>query len=342
MLTERREAILKALVGEYIYSAAPVASETIVRKHGLSISAATVRNEMANLEDEGYITRPHTSAGAVPVDKGYRFYVKSIPTPTYLPPEIQEAATKEMNKARKDLESWISAATVLLAKMVQNLGVTSYPKAPETRLRHVELVYLQEVLAMLILVLQGARVDKQLLPLREPVSPEEMAQAGNKLNTCLAGLSHREIEAKRLELSPFEEEVLEAALRIMEEEDQNLYQGHFVDGLRHLFSQPEFAGSEKAQEVVNMLEERRFIQAILNQTAPGSVVQVIIGEENQVDVLHGFSVVLCQYGIPGETAGLVAVLGPTRMEYRRTISSVQFVSSLMTGFIEDIQRKPLY
>ena len=168
MITQRKTELLKTLVEEYIESANPVASESVARKHALGVSPATVRNDMADLEEQGYITRPHHSAGAVPSDKGYRFYVEAISQVEELPTESQDTLRYQFTKVERDIEVWTRLAATLLAQLVNNVGLVTYPKEPESRLMRINLVPVQESLAFLILVLQEVKLRKQLIPLKEP------------------------------------------------------------------------------------------------------------------------------------------------------------------------------
>ncbi|MBI4282009.1 MAG: heat-inducible transcription repressor HrcA [Chloroflexi bacterium] len=336
MLTQRKSELLKTLVGEYIESASPVASETIARKHSQGVSSATVRNEMADLEEQGYITRPHHSAGAVPSDKGYRFYVETLSQVEELPQEFQHTVRYQFTRAERDIESWTRLAATALAQLVNNAALVTYPKEPETRLIRINLVQIQESLAFLILVLQEVKLRKQLLPLSEPLTSDDLQMVANRLSDSLGGLSRREIQARPADISPFERTVTDMVLDIMEAEDQALYSDHYIEGLRHLLSQPEFSEGEKAREIVQVLEDKELLQTILAEAPEWGHMKIIIGGENRVTFLHPLSIVLCQYGLPGGGLGSISALGPTRMEYSRTIAGVRFVSSLMTELIAQV------
>jgi heat-inducible transcriptional repressor len=336
MLTQRKQALLKTLVWEYIGSASPVASETIARKHSLGVSSATIRNDMAALEEEGYITRPHASAGAVPLDKGYRSYVETLSEVEELPRDFQYTIRYQFYNVERDIDGWTSLAATVLAQLVNNVAVVTYPRWPQSRVVRVDLVYVQEFLAFLILVLQEAKLQKKILPLREPLTPDELQGVANKLSGSLGGLSRNEILSSSLDLSPFESHVTELIGDIMWREDQALYNDHYVEGLRHLLSQPEFSAGGKASEIVEVLEDEELPRAVLAEAPAGGNLKVVIGGENRVTSLHPFSMVVCRYGIPGGSLGSISAIGPTRMEYARTIAGVRFVSSLMTELIAQV------
>jgi heat-inducible transcriptional repressor len=336
MLTQRKTDLLKTLVGEYIGTASPVASETVARKHSLGVSPATVRNEMADLEEQGYITRPHHSAGAVPSDKGYRFYVENLSQVEELPQEFQYTIRYQFTKAERDIEGWARLAATALAQLINNAALVTYPRGPESRLVRINLVHIQESLAFLILVLQEVKLRKQLLPLSEPLTSDDLQMVANRLSDSLSGLSRREILNKPVDVSPFERTVTDMILDIMEAEDLALYSDHYVEGLRQLLSQPEFSEGEKAREIVQVLEDKELPKVVLAEAPEWGHMKVIIGGENRVTFLHPLSMVVCQYGLPGGGMGSISALGPTRMEYSRTIAGVRFISSLMTELIAQV------
>ena len=189
MITQRKKSILEAIVGEYISTAMPVASGTVAQRHGLSISPATVRHEMANLEEEGYIHRPHPSSGSVPSDKGYRHYVESLANVAEPPAEVKGLLQQKFQSANPDIEAWARLAAMSLSEVVHNLVIVSPPRLPQTRLRHVELVYLQEFVVLLVLVLQETKLRQQLVYLETPILHGDAVQVANKLNYHFAGLT---------------------------------------------------------------------------------------------------------------------------------------------------------
>ena len=336
MLTGRKPELLKALVQEYIESASPVSSESVAKKHSLGVSPATVRNDMAGLEEQGYISRPHQSAGAVPSDKGYRFYVETLSHVDELPPEFQYTVRYQFTKAERDIERWTQLAATALAQLVNNVALVTYPREPESRLMRINLVHIQESLAFLILVFQEVKLKKQLLPLSEPLTSDDLQMVANRLSASLSGLSRQEILTKTVDVSPFERTVTNMVMDIMEAEDRALYSDHYIEGLRHLLNQPEFSQGEKAREIVEVLEDKELPKVVLAEAPEWGHMKVIIGEENRVTFLHPFSMVVCQYGLPGGGLGSISALGPTRMEYSRTIAGVRFISSLMTDLLAQV------
>jgi heat-inducible transcriptional repressor len=335
MLKPRQETILKLIVDDYVRSAMPVGSGTIAKHHDLEVSPATIRNEVAELEDAGYIARPYASAGSVPLDKAYRFYVESQVTveAENIPAGVRSSVRRRFGEVR-DADSWAEVAAAILARLVGNLAIVTFPRATESRVKHLELVPLEELVTMLILVFEHARLKRHIIRFDDPIEPRAREELAVRVKEQLIGLTLREIEAKRMPLSSLEEEIVDAAIAVLREEEQALYRDHYVDGLRNLLNQPEFTENDRMRALVVGLEDGSLVEAVLGETPDGRVVRVIIGRENHGDLLRPLSVVVCQYGIPGEAVGAVGAVGPTRMEYTRTIAGVDFVSSVMSDMVE--------
>ena len=337
-MTPRQATVLNLIVDDYITAAAPIPSQAIARKHDLGVSSATVRNEVAHLEDSGYLTRPHTSAGSVPLDKAYRFHVESLTSIEMerIPEGVQSTIRARLSEVERDLDEWARVAATVLASLVGNMAITTFPKARESRVKHLEVVQLQDLLAMAIIVLEQARLRRQIIILRERVEPSEMEASANKVRNYLTGLTRREIEINEFELTPLEESLVDATVLSLREEERGTYSEHYLDGLRNLLNQPEFSGNERVRPLVEAFEDGTLVHAILEQTPEGNVVRVTIGQENRGDMLWPMSVVICQYGIPDQVFGAMGAIGPTRMEYSKTIAAVKFLSSAMGELVEGV------
>jgi len=338
MLSERKENILGIIVSEYISRASPVGSEAVARRHGLGVSAATIRNEMARLEEDGYIIRRHTSGGGVPSDKGYRYYVESLVKEGDIPVEEQRMISHLFHQVERELEEWTRLAASLLARMVRSIAIVTSPKAVESRLKHLELIAVQDFLALLILLLREARLKQQLLAFDEAMSQEELSFISNKLNAAFKGLTTSEILARGIELSPAEEQVTKAIVHIMEGEDVQRYEEPYIEGLCHILTQPEFAGGEMMLSLLEVLESKRLVRSVFPEMLAEEGVQVIIGAENREDAMRECSMVITRYGIPGEVSGALGVMGPTRMQYGRAISAVRYMGSLMSDLVAELHR----
>lgn len=332
----RREVIIKAIVSEYIVSATPVSSESIVRKYKLSASPATVRNDMMALEEEGYIQRPHTSAGAIPMERAYRYYVQSLLETRELPPEEQILVQRLFHQVETHLEEWTRLAAAVLSRLARNAALVTVPKSPQCRFNHMELVSVQEFLALLVVVLKGARLKQELLSLDTGFTQEEMWAAANRLNSIYQPLNASQIARLNVELSPLEKQVTGSIVHLMQADDKQKYQDIYLDGLRHMLSQPEFAGQARWRGLLEILEERSLLKALLPDLGEGPGVRVLIGDENREESLRDCSLVVTRYGIPGEVTGVLGVLGPMRMRYEYTIATVRYISSLMSDLVGDL------
>ena len=336
----RTGTVLTRLISEYIQTAQPVASEALTRKVSLKVSSATMRNEMAVLEEEGYILRPHISSGAVPSDKGYRFYVQRLGDGVGPQPAVARQVRYRFERAGKALDRWMQITAKMLAEIVGSVAMVTFPSATLSRVKRIEIVQLQEFLSLLIVVLQGTRLLQQMVTLSKPATQGELNAVGNKLSSLFGGLDRRQMGERQADLSLLEGRVKEDALAMMQEADEEAFDPH-VDGLRHLLRQPELSEGDKVGALVDVLEERGVLRKVLAEVAEQGRVRVIIGTENSVEILWPFSLVLCPYGVQGEVSGILGVLGPTRLAYADAIGNVRFLSDVMTDMVcsvHDIER----
>ena len=338
MLTDRKQEILNHIVTDYIRGATPVASEAISRSPDLDLSSATIRNEVAELEDEGYITRPHPSAGSVPLDKGYRTYVETL-VATHgrpVPARVRSAIRRRLAGVERDIDEWTTVAAAILAGLVGNMAIVTFPRAQEPRIRRVELVGLQDLLVLLIVVFEEARLRRQLVRLEAPIDASELQFLTNKVNDLVLGRTWRELESTEMALSPLEHEVVSTTGVVLREEERARSRDHYVDGLRNLLGQPEFAENRKMREVVEGVEDGSLAEAILDELPEARLVRVVIGQENRGDLLWPLGVVISQYGIPGQASGAVGAVGPMRMEYAKAIAGVEYMTHVMSEMFESV------
>jgi heat-inducible transcriptional repressor len=335
MITRRRDRILSIIIGEYVSKGVPVSSDVVARK-GLGVSPATIRNEMIELEEEGYLVQPHTSAGRIPTDKGYRHYIESLMSYARLSRDEQFLIRHQFHQVERAVEEWTRLAAAILSGMVHNVALVTLPKPVEARLKHLGLVSLQELLVLLVLVLKEAKLRQQMLTLEDTVSQEELNTSARKLTSAYAGLTASEIAAKDLKLSPLEEQVMKTVGLLMKDEEGEEYEEPYIDGLRHMLIQPEFASSDKIAAIMEVLEQKSLLKSFLPRVLTGEGVRVVIGRENKENVMRDCSVILTRYGIPGEVGGAIGVMGPTRMEYQRAIPTVSFLSTVMSELVSEL------
>jgi len=337
-LTPRREAVLRIIIGEYIATAVPVASETISRNYNLGVSPATIRNDMAYLGEEGYIVRPHTSAGTVPLDKGYRYYVESLAAEVELPLEEQYRIRNLFREAEEEFERWLRLAVSIMARLVRNAALVTLPKPGQCRFRHLELVALHEFVSLMVLVLSEAILKRQLLSFDEPMTQERLTILANKLNAVYSGLTSSEILAKEVELPLGEKQITEAVVDIMVAEDALEYEEPYLEGLRLMLGQPEFAQKDRMLGIMEMMETKAWLSSAFSRRSSDAGVQVVIGEEHQDVTLRDLSLVFSRYGVPGRVGGTIGVIGPTRMDYRRAISTVSYMSAVLSDLVAGVCR----
>jgi heat-inducible transcriptional repressor len=336
MLSQRQQRILDTIIMQYVTRAKPVPSQSIIGDRSMGVSSATIRNEMVRLEEEGYILRPHTSAGSIPTDKGYRHHVESIGE-IQLPLAEQEKLRLLFSRMEGELNQWLDLAASLLAGMVHNTAVVSAPKSTFCNFKHLELVNLQDLLTLVILVLNGARVRQLLVTLDQSLDQDNLTSLANKLNSLYSGMTAQEIASLSKQLGPIEQKMTDYIIRIMEAEDEHDNPEPYLDGLHFLFSQPEFVNNRGlALSLMELIEGGSLLQSIVPPEFTGSRVQVIIGKENRSVPIHDYSIILSRYGTPNRASGTIGVIGPTRMPYARAIATVSFLTSILSHLVDDL------
>jgi len=341
MLQPRTAAVLKSITKQYITRAMPVSSASIVGDGGLDVSSATIRNEMVFLEGDGYIIRPHHAAGSIPSDKGYRYYVGTL-SHIELPEAEKRLIDHLFHQVEENLEEWLGLAVTLLAQRVQNVAVMTMPKQPDCKLKHLELVSLQGCLALVVLVLNGAILRQQLANFDKPISQNELTAIAAGLNEAYSGLSASQIGAKGDKLPDNEQRITDCLLKIMQAEDKRGHEEPYLDGLHYLMNQPEFnTGGQRIAGLVGLIEQRKLMDIILPEAINTYDVQVVIGKENREEAIQDCSVVISRYGLSDEAVGTIGIVGPTRMPYARTISTIGYIVSMMSRLVAELYGREL-
>jgi heat-inducible transcriptional repressor len=332
-LTKRQEEILSLIVRTYTQSPEPVSSKYLAENCNLNVSSATIRNEMAVLEELGYIAAPHTSAGRIPTESGYRYFVKRLLDSGDLTASEQARISERFQGASPATEQWMRATATTLARTVRTAALVSAPVAATSRFKHLELIAIQGRLVLMVLVLNGGAVHQQMLTLAEPVTQAHLSEVANQINALCRGLTANEVRMKAVSMPVLEREIIDLVADLIEKSDSNHLQLIYRDGLSDVIST--FDNSEGAQQAVRVFEERAFLNTILSEILTPIVnhVQVIIAGEGRWEELRHLSMVFSRYGIPGQMSGAVGVLGPTRLDYGRAISAVRYVSHLMTEML---------
>jgi heat-inducible transcriptional repressor len=334
-LTSRQQLILGLVVREHIVSAQPVGSKTI-EAYGLGVSSATIRNEMAILEGLGYLAQPHTSAGRVPTEQGYRYFVERLMRESQLPLDEQRTIRHQFHQVGVDLEQWMHLSASVLARASRAAAVVTSPKTELCYLKHIELISIREAMALLIIVLEGGIVRQQMLTLDEAMNQDVLSQAANRLNDLCVGASMHRLAAYRSQLGAFEQQVLDLVVQTMTQVDDQANLKLYRDGLINILHQPEFAVPESARHAVQLLEERTLLEDLLTEMLEVGGLQVIIGGEGRWTELKEFSLVVSPYGVSGTATGALGVMGPIRMPYSRAISTVRYVAGLMSDLFGEL------
>jgi len=335
-LTTRQETILALVIKEYISTAQPVGSKVLAERLGLSISPATIRNEMAFLEQYGYLTHPHTSAGRMPTEKGYRYFVERLMEESELSPAEQRMILHQFHQARLDLDQWARLAAAVLANAARCAALVTAPRPVNVMLKRLELVLLHDFVILLVLVTRDGTVKQQIITTFQSWTQDQLNYVTNKLNSILAGLRSEEIQSRLAMFAPFEAQVAEIAAEILRRLSLRSSGEIYRDGLINILRQPEFLEISSARQVVRVLEEKSLLESLLGEILGAGGVHVIIGGEGRWEALHDMSLVLTSYGAADYVTGAMGVLGPMRMPYARAISVVRYVSRLMNDLVYEL------
>jgi len=337
-LTDRQKTILGLVIQEYVQEASPIGSQALVERYELGVSSATVRNELARLEELGYLTHPHTSAGRVPTDQGYRRFVERMLGKVKLPLRERRTITHQFHQARQSFDEWMPLAASVLARTALGASLVTAPRPAEPRYKHLQLISTQGRLVLLILVLKGGTVKQRMLTLNEPFEQSALNEASDRLNQIFNGSTEEQIQRHIPELPTFEADVADLVLDMMRSTVARTVDAVFRDGLSTVLQEPEFAEGERTQGLIRMMEEHSFLEAVLADALSPEVgsVRVLIGGEGQWDELQTCSLVLARYGVMGFATGALGVVGPTRMFYGRAISAVRFVADVLSDIVYDM------
>ena len=348
-LSPRKEQILRALVEQYIRTAEPVPSkqlsDQLAAVHGPGYASATVRNELAALEEAGLIAQPHISAGRVPTDLGYRYFVERLMRESRLSLDEQRQIHHQFYQVQHQLDEWVRLTASVMAQLLQSAAIVTPPRATQARLKHFELLALYEQVALLVLVRTDGSVRQERLLLDTPTTQDELSRLAARFNARFHGAPAAAVEAglesERETYAPNEQIVAESLARILAQLDAFTPDAFYSDGIVQLLAREEFAHAnpERIRQVVEVLEHSRFLPEIAPQVleAEADGVQVIIGGENRSGALKDMSVVVARYGgAHGHPAGLVGIVGPTRMQYARAIAVVRYMTQMLDDLLGEL------
>lgn len=344
MLDARKAFILQAVVWDHVATAEPVGSEAVVKRYHLRISSATVRNEMAEMSEMGYLRQPHVSAGRIPSDLGYRYYVDHLMTPAPIEAVLslrQASLFSPTNPEVGKLERLLQATCRLLAQSTRYASLATAPETDVVSVRHILLSQSVPAKLLLVVVASSGQVEHRLVPLPKRATEQQMAEIDGILQQHYADRAlHDLLNAEPPALpegSALVEPIWTPVVHAVKDCIETLSQQEvFFEGIQHIIEQPEFRQVDRLYSVLSLLEHPQMLMRLLQRVNTSTGVQVIIGEENPLAELRSLSIVASAYRIGERIAGTVSVLGPTRMHYEVATSAVKYISSALSRVLTQI------
>jgi heat-inducible transcriptional repressor len=337
-LSERSRHILEAIIEDYIISAEPVGSRTISRSHGLSLSPASVRNVMADLEEMGFLTSPHTSAGRVPTDKAYRFYVDSLVGSSRIAREEREEIRKRCSLTGRDIGEVLKETSRMLSSISHYMGIVVAPRFTANVFRHIEFLKLGEKRLLAIFVSQNGTVQNKIIETDEEMQLADLTRMSNYLDDLLKGLTITQVKNRILEEMQEEkiryDVLLARALKLSQQTLEGADAEVFIEGQANILEQPEFADVAKMKEIIRAFEEKGQLLALLERSMAAEGVQIFIGSESHLNRMSGMSLVTSTYVTGKNTLGILGVIGPTRMGYAKVIPIVDYTARQVSRLLE--------
>jgi heat-inducible transcriptional repressor len=338
MLDERSKKVLYAVIQCYINSPGPVGSRVVTKKYHFGLSPATIRNIMSDLEEMGYLRQPHTSAGRVPTDTGYRFYVDALSSERQA---INNALMAELNKKfeliKKDINAFLDDASRMLSELSHYIGITMSPNTSMSTLNKIELLkYRDDQLAVILFTDEGI-IKNKIVPVAPDISQRELNRIAEYINSRFRGQSLDEI--KRLILKEMTRErvlcdsLISEAIRICKNVFSSAPGNIYISGLSEVLRLPEFCDINRIRELLQTLEAKHMIVNLLDNIADSEGTQVLIGAENPLDEMKQFSLVAATYKEQGRPMGTIAIIGPKRMNYSEAISIVDSTAEFITKLL---------
>ncbi len=338
-LSPRSRQILEAIVEDYIATAEPVGSSTVARRHAMTLSAATVRNVMANLEEMGLLTSPHTSAGRIPTEKAYRFYVDSLVALRQVTREEKQVIIRRCRQAGAGLSDILKETSRTLSSLSNYIGIVVAPSFISDVFRHIEFLHLGTRRVLAILVSSNGSVQNRLVETEEDIPQEDLVRMGNYLNDLMQGLTISQVRERIIKEMQSEkvqyDHLMSRALRISQQavtmEDEEI----FVEGQARILDQPEFSDVRRMQDIFRAFEQKGHLLQLLNRCMTAEGVQIYIGSETPVSRSAGVSLITSRFVTSSNTVGLLGIIGPTRMGYSNVIPIVDYTARLVSRLLND-------
>jgi len=333
-LSERKMRILKTLIDDYIQTAQPVGSRTISKKHELGLSSATIRNEMADLEEMGFITQPHTSAGRVPSDKGYRLYVDHLMQAHTLAMEDIKQIKNAIELRMNEINTLIVRASDIISIITGYTSIALSPNLTKAILKTIQIIPVDERKALIIVVTGGGTVKNQLIRFEEDIPGDALVKMTNYLQGKMNGLLIEKIKfpvtSEVCQEIGFNESTAGCILNGLVSCLQGIEKSELImNGTTNLLNHPEFNDLIKAKEVFDLLNEQEIIKTVMNAAIEKHDLNVMIGKENQLEPMHDCSLITATYSLGETDVGALGVIGPTRMSYARVVSAMKYMKKLI-------------
>lgn len=338
-LNDRSRRILEAIIEDYIESAEPVGSRAVTRRHQMGLSPATVRNVMADLEEMGYLTAPHTSAGRIPTEKGYRFYIDALLQVRQLSATERQRIDHQYRIKGRRTEEILQEAGKVLSSISHYTGLVLAPRFTSTVFRHIEFIRLSQGRILVVFVSQSGIVQNKIIETEDSLSPAELEQMTNYLNRTLSGLSIPEVKARILEEMQQEkalyDRLLQKALEFSREAFGEESAGQvYIEGAVNILEQPEFADVDRMKRLFRTFEQKSLLVNLLDKAQKAQGVQIFIGSESEYREIEGCSLVTAAYSGRRGNLGTLGVIGPTRMPYSLVIPIVDYTARLVSKVLE--------
>jgi heat-inducible transcriptional repressor len=330
MLSERQRLILYAIVDDYIRSAEPVGSRTISKRGDVGYSPATIRNEMSDLEDMGFLEQPYTSAGRIPSEKGYRYYVDYLIQPSFVSSEEMEMIKRFFADRIMQMEEIVQQTATILSTITNYTSIVLGPEMFNTTLKHLQIIPLNETSAVAIIVTNTGYVENKTVTVPEGIPLSEIEKIVNILNKKLVGIPLYQLRSKLFNeistelsrhITSYEQVLMMMEQALTSDGDDRI----FLGGTTNILTQPEFKDVEKVKNILDLLDQNKTMLRLLTPSRNNGI-QVRIGKENTLEAISDCTVITATYSLDGYNLGTIGILGPTRMEYRKVIGLLDYLS----------------
>jgi heat-inducible transcriptional repressor len=332
-MNQRSRQILEAIIEDYIYTAEPIGSRTVQNSHRLALSSATIRNVMAELEELGFLASPHTSAGRIPTEKAYRFYVDSLLAVQSVDREEREAIRRRCSLTGKDVDGVFREISQMLSSVSHYMGVVAAPRFTANVFRHIEFLNLGSRRLLAILVSQNGAVQNRIIDLAEDIPGENLVRMANYLNEQLQGLTISEVKGRIVQEMESEkvryDDLLAKALALSQ---QTLGEGEgelFIEGQSNILDLPEFSDVQRMKEIFRAIEQKSQLLGLLDQCLVAPGINIFIGAESRLNTMSGMSLITSTYVSGKNTLGVLGVIGPMRMGYAKVIPIVDYTARML-------------